>query len=150
MKIVPLTLAQANKLVAELHRHHKPTRGHRFSIGIERQGVLCGAAIVGRPVAPKTEPYDVCEVTRLVTDGTFNACSALYGASARVAKAMGFKRIQTFILENEPGVSLKAAGWVFDGWTNDPGAGWQSRPGRRDDQPTCRKARWITEFATNR
>lgn len=33
MRVVPLTLKQANKLVAELHRHHKPCVGHRFSIG---------------------------------------------------------------------------------------------------------------------
>ena len=28
---------------------------------------------------------------------------------------MGFRRIQTFILESEPGTSLKASGWICDG-----------------------------------
>lgn len=146
MRIVPLTLKQANEVVAELHRHHKPVVGHRFSIGVEKDGKLVGAAIVGRPVAHKTAQYVVAEVTRLVTDGTKNAPSALYSAAARAAKAMGFERIQTFILEDEPGTSVRAAGWEFDGWTD--GGTWNrpSRGGRRDDQPLVRKQRWVKQL----
>lgn len=143
---MPLTLKQANAAVAEWHRHHKPTRGHRFSIGASLGDVLVGVCIVGRPVARNTDPYSVCEVTRLATVGTWNACSMLYAASARAARAMGFRQIQTFILETESGTSLLAAGWVFDGWS-DGGDGWQSRDERRDDQPTCRKARWVKRFS---
>ena len=43
---------------------------------------------------------EVVEVTRLCTDGTKNACSFLYGAAARIAKEMGYKQIQTYILES--------------------------------------------------
>lgn len=138
-----MTLKQANEVVSDLHRHHKPVVGHRFSIGVEKDGKLVGAVIVGRPVAHKTAQYAVAEVTRLVTDGTKNAPSTLYSAAARAAKAMGFERIQTFILEDEPGTSVKAAGWTFDGWTD--GGTWNrpSRGGRRDDQPLVRKQRWI-------
>jgi len=144
VKIVPLTLKQANALVAEHHRHHKPVVGHRFSIGAEKEGKLVGAAIVGRPVARMTDQYAVAEVTRLVTDGTKNAPSALYGAAARAAKAMGFGRIQTFILESELGTTLKAAGWERD-LDYSEGGTWNrvSRGGRRDDQPQERKQRWF-------
>ena len=148
-KIIPLTLKQANALVIALHRHHKPTIGHRFSIGAVYDSQLVGGCIVGRPVAPKTNAYLVAEVTRLVSDGTPNCCSFLYGAASRIAKEMGFSFIQTFILENEPGTSLKAAGWVFDGWS-DGADGWQSRDGRRTDQPTCKKARWVNQFERSR
>jgi hypothetical protein len=91
----------------------------------------------------------VAEVTRLVTDGTPNACSMLYGAAARAADAMGFDRIQTFILEDEPGTSLKAAGWTFEGMTE--GGDWNrpSRGGRRVDQPMIRKQRWCRWFGDN-
>lgn len=142
MTIVPLTLKQANALVGELHRHHKPVHAHRFSIGARKGDKLVGAAIVARPVAHNTPQYEVAEVVRLVTDGTKNAPSSLYGASARAAKAMGFWKIQTFILEDEPGTSLIAAGWEFDGWTD--GGDWNrpSRGGRRTDQPQGRKQRW--------
>lgn len=152
MRVVPLTLAQANELVARLHRHHKPVIGHRFSIGAEQNGKLVGAAIVGRPVAGKgpthERQYVIASVTRLVTDGTPNACSFLYGAAARAARALGYEEIETFILHSEPGTSLRAVGWVFAGVS--PGGSWDGRSGqldlagqtRRTDQPECAKQRW--------
>lgn len=149
MTVIPLTLTQANALVAELHRHHKPVRGHRFSIGAKKHGRLVGAAIVGRPVARGNDPYAVAEVTRLVTDGTKNACSKLYGAAARAAKAMGYQRIQTYILESEDATSLKAAGWVLLGYVNGRDWNCPSRGGRRTDQPTEDKQIWGVVFAAS-
>lgn len=150
LKVVPLTLAQANDLVARLHRHHKPAQGHRFSIGVEKAGELVGAAIVGRPVSRELDAYRVAEVTRLVTDGTAHACSALYGAAARIAREMGFDRIQTYILDTEPGTSLRAAGWTFERATS--GGDWNHSTKyagtRRTDQPMQPKQRWGRTFAT--
>lgn len=143
MRVVPLTLAQANKVVAELHRHHKPAHGHRFSIGlIDADEKIIGAAICGRPKAHMTPQYEVLDVLRLTTDGTKNAPSMLYGRAARIGKEMGFWKIQTFILESELGTTLKAAGWEFDGMTD--GGDWNrpSRGGRRTDQPMEPKQRW--------
>jgi len=82
------------------------------------------------------------EVTRLVTDGTKNACSALYAAAARAGKELGYEKIQTFILADEPGTSLRAAGWTFDGESG--GGDWTrvSKPGRRQDQPQGKKHRY--------
>ena len=34
LEIVPITLKEANKFVERNHRHHKPTVGHKFSIGL--------------------------------------------------------------------------------------------------------------------
>ena len=141
LEAVPLTLRQANAMVDDLHRHHKPVRGHRFSIGARRDGVLVGVVIVGRPVARNTSQYDVAEVTRLVTDGTSNACSFLYARAAQAARAMGYRKIQTFILESEPGTSLRATGWAMESVTRE-GDHWMNRSGRRDDQPTESKTRW--------
>jgi len=142
LEAFPLTLKQANELVDDLHRHHKPVRGHRFSIGARLDGESVGAVIVGRPVARKVDAYNVAEVTRLVTDGTKNACSFLYARAARAAAAMGFEKIQTYILESEPGTSLKAAGWIHA--ADSPGGQWKHTDGkpRRTDQPTCSKQRW--------
>ena len=145
LEIFPLTLEQANQLVDQWHRHHKPVRGHRFSIGVANSRVWCGAAIVGRPVARETDQYAVAEVTRLVTDGTKNACSKLYSACARICAEMGFTRIQTFILDCETGTSLQASGWEFD-TISSGGDGWQSRLDRRDDQPIVPKQRWRKEL----
>ena len=80
-----MELKEANAFVAKYHRHHGPVTGHRFSLGCVRredQG-LCGVAIVGRPLARKINDKTTVEVLRLCTDGTPNACSALYGACLR-------------------------------------------------------------------
>lgn len=143
LRVFPCTLKQANQIVNDLHRHHKPVVGHRFSIGVKSDdGIVRGAAIVGRPVARGVDQYLCAEVTRLVTDGTKNACSILYAAAARICREMGFRYIQTYILDSETGVSLRAAGWEFDGRT--AGGDWNtpSRKGRRVDQPQEPKQRW--------
>lgn len=144
LRVVPLELSEANALVAGWHRHHQPVQGHRFSLGVvDSDGVLHGACVVGRPVARLAgSPRAVAEVTRLVTDGTRNACSMLYAAAARACKAMGFERIQTYILDDEPGTSLKASGWAYEGTAG--GGQWKHTDGkpRRTDQPTTLKGRW--------
>lgn len=121
-------------------------QGHRFSISAEKHGVVVGAVIVGRPVARMVDPYGAAEVVRLVTDGTKNACTFLYSSAARAAEAMGFDKIQTYILESEPGTSLKAAGWTCEGPAG--GGDWNrpSRGDRRTDQPLCLKVRWAKHF----
>ncbi len=140
--IVPVSLKEANEFVSEMHRHHKRVQGHKFSIGLEKDGVLVGVCTVGRPVARKTNHKEVLEVTRLCTDGTSNACSALYGAATRVAKELGYKKIQTFILAEENGASLRASGWSFEYVSR--GGQWVHSDGkpRRTDQPIGEKHKY--------
>lgn len=137
----PCTLRQANDLVDDLHRHHDPVTGHRFSVSAWAGNKLVGVAIVGRPVGPNVPQYSVAEVTRLVTDGTRNACSFLYARCARADEAIGFDWIQTYTLQSEPGTSLRACGWICDGVVRKDGKGWTNRPGRKDKN-TEPKVRW--------
>lgn len=145
---MPLSLREANAFVEQLHRHHKPTRGHRFSIGcMDDDGVLHGVVIIGRPVARLSgSMHDVAEVTRLCTDGYANACSFLYASAARACKEMGYLKIQTYILDSETGVSLKASGWIEEASVR--GRQWEHTDGRprRTDQPTEDKKRWAKYF----
>ena len=85
LSLRPVSLAEANNFVKEHHRHHKPVRGHKFSLGCMDEEHLAGVAIVGRPVSRYLDDGMTLEVNRLCTDGTRNACSFLYGAAARVA-----------------------------------------------------------------
>lgn len=142
LRIVPSTLHEANAFVAEHHRHHPRVRGCRFAIAVlDEGGAVRGIAIVGRPKARMLQDRYTAEVTRVCTDGCPNACSALYGAAARICRAMGFRRVLTYILEDEAGTSLKAAGWTFKYLTD--GGSWDrsSRP-RQDNHPTARKQLW--------
>ena len=143
MIIVPISLRKANEVVTQWHRHHKPSRGHKFSIALLKNSVCVGIAICGRPVARGSDDGLTLEVARLCTDGTPNACSKLYGACARVAKEMGYEKIQTYILETEPGISLKASGWIMEAVT--AGGQWKRTDGitNRTDQPTEPKQRWV-------
>lgn len=135
LKITPCTLAYANEYVAKNHRHHKPTVGHKFSIALydDINNKTVGVAICGRPVSRILDDGHTLEVNRLCTDGTPNACSMLYGAAARIAKEMGYKKIVTYILESEPGTSLRAAGWTCCGKAG--GKIWSGK--RRPKEPLC-------------
>ena len=130
----PVTLAEANAFVAEHHRHHRPVQGHKFSIGAVFNETIVGVAIVGRPVNFNRDDGLTLEVTRLCTDGTRNACSFLYGASAKAAFALGYVRIGTYIAQREGGASLRASGWKLIGETSGKTWNRKGRP-RVDTHP---------------
>jgi hypothetical protein len=134
LALVPIDLAEANAFVAEHHRHHKPVVGHKFSLGAALGDKIVGIAIVGRPVSRIRDDGETLEVSRLCTDGTPNACSFLYGATARAAFALGYRRIGTYILASEPGTSLTAAGWRMIGEISGRSWSCPSRP-RVDKHP---------------
>ena len=101
LEICPITLKEANAFVERHHRHHKPVAGHKFSIGCTDGERIVGVAIVGRPVSRYLDNGWTLEVNRLCTDGTRNACSMLYTAAWRAARAMGYHKLITYILDNE-------------------------------------------------
>jgi hypothetical protein len=110
LTIVPCDLARANAFVRRFHRHHQPMPTHKFSLAVhDESGLVRGVAIVMRPAARLLDNGYTAEVARLATDGCPNACSALYGAAWRAARAMGYRRMTTYILDSETGVSLR--GW---------------------------------------
>lgn len=141
MEIVPIEFSEACHFIAEHHRHHKPPVGHKFSIACAKDGVIVGVATIGRPVARMLQDGWTLELNRLATDGTKNACSMLYGAAWRITRAMGYKKLITYILDTEPGTSLKAAGWKEIGRCG--GLSWDvpSRP-RVDKCPNQMKIKY--------
>ncbi|WP_197467621.1 XF1762 family protein [Tsukamurella tyrosinosolvens] len=135
MTICPTTLAEAKAFVGRVHRHHKPPVGHKFSIACTDGDTVVGVAIVGRPVARHFDDGLTLEVTRCATDGTRNAASALYGASWRAARALGYRRLITYTRREESGASLRGAGWRVIA-ERSPRPGWNA-PGRpREDTST--------------
>lgn len=142
LSLVPLTLKDARHFVDEVHRHHPAPQGGLFAVGLAYDGDIVGCAIVGRPVARHMADGWTAEVTRVaVTEGVKNGCSKLYGACWRAARALGWRRLITYTLEEEPGTSLRAAGWKVVGETKAEGWDRPSRP-RVDRHPQQRKIRW--------
>jgi hypothetical protein len=144
LRIVPIEFKEACAFVALHHRHHKPPQGHKFSIGLADGEIVVGVAIVGRPVSRHLDDGWTLEVTRLCSDGTKNAPSKLYGACWRVVREMGYRRIITYILDTEKGISLDAAGWRCMGQAG--GLSWNtpSRP-RVDASPQQMKIKYCKE-----
>ena len=68
MRIVPITLKEANAFVAQHHRHHGLTVGHKFSIGLKDEAEdLIGVAIADRPVSRVLDDGQTLEINRLCT-----------------------------------------------------------------------------------
>lgn len=150
LTIAPCSNERAKVYVDRFHRHHGSSVQARFSLAvIDDEARVRGVAMVGRPVARVLDDGLTLEVNRLATDGCENACSALYGAARRVAKEMGYAKLITYILEDEPGISLKAAGWTFE----EPirARSW-NMPGRAriDKTAIVRRGRWSVELNPRR
>lgn len=140
LSIAPCSRDAADAYIVANHRHHGPTRGALFRIGATRGGELVGVVVVGRPSARLLQDGRTAEVTRLCTDGTRNACSFLYAAAWRAARALGWRRLVTYTLPEEGGSSLRAAGWQLIGETR--GGSWSRRSRPRVDHLTQPKLRW--------
>ena len=146
MKVIPVSLSQANDFIMRHHRHHGPLKFHKYSIGVEHEGRLVGVCIVNRPVNRKMDDGYRLEFARLCTDGTTNACSFLLARAAAVAKNMGYHWIQTYTLAegsfSSYGGSMRASGRLFIYVSK--GGTWNTKRRKRiDKHPTGEKCLWV-------
>jgi hypothetical protein len=141
LELQPITFREACAFIRAHHRHHPPPTGHLFSVAVNDGVKVVGVAIIGRPVARMRQDGYTAEVTRLCTDSTPHVASKLYAAARRAAFALGYRRLGTYILSSESGVSLKAAGWKEIGKAGGGSWNCKSRP-RVDKFPTEQKILW--------
>lgn len=137
----PVQFREACRFVAQLHRHHLPSRGWLFGIAVNDGATVVGVITIGRPVPRAYQDGYTCEATRCCTDGTKNVCSMLYAAAWRAARAMGYRRLITYTLPSESGASLRAAGYRVVHQTREQSWDRPSRP-RVDKHPTGPKLLW--------
>lgn len=134
MRIVPLTLREANDFVEQHHRHSSRTSndGGKFAIGLEADGKLVGVAIVGRPVARLLQAPGTAELLRncVSPDAPRNATSRLAGRAKRIWQLMGGSRLVTYTLTRESGASMRGAGFVEE--ASVPRRSWDTPSRRRD------------------
>ncbi len=137
LKIIPISIKEANEFVLNFHRHSKPTQGGKFAIGATTEN-LVGVAIVGRPISRRLDNTFTAEVLRVCVSETSpkNTCSFLYGRCWRIWQQMGGNKLITYTLKKESGASLRGVGWKImgetGGWKNNKG--WTTRP-QREWQP---------------
>jgi hypothetical protein len=129
LRLVPVYRDRALAYVDQMHRHHGRPHGYLFAVGVADDDRLVGVAMASRPVNRHLDDRATIEVTRVATDGTPHACSMLYGACWRAARALGYTRAITYTQDDETGTSLRAAGWLLSA-SLAPRAGWDT-PSRR-------------------
>jgi len=141
----PISLEDAAEFTDAHHRHSKPLKRHKFSIGgfqwVGQEGYqslqLVGLVSVnncsstwsidatkdwtgerrnsGRPNKTRIE------VVRCVTeDGYPNLCSFLYSKAIKSCFAMGYEEVVTYTRKYESGTSLKAVGFKQHPWIENP------------------------------
>jgi hypothetical protein len=146
LTVVPVSISEAKAFVNAHHRSRKAPISGKFALGVsDETGCVRGVAMVGRPVSRGLDDGWTLEVQRLCTDGAKNACSMLYSACWRAARALGWRKLITYIESTETGVSLSAAGWQELGRVK--GRSWhcKSRP-RVDVYPKQEKIRFGVGF----
>lgn len=110
--VVPCTQRKAFEYIAARHRHHRPPNGTIMNLAVvDESGLVRGVATASRPVSRFLDDGLTLEVSRVATDGCPNACSALYGAIARAARALGYTSAITYTLPSEGGGVIEG-GWV--------------------------------------
>lgn len=148
IKLAPCTLKFALARVREWHRHLPELQGGLFAVQVLDDGTVCvGVGIAGNP--PRVwQGTGRLVISRVATPGAENACSMIYGSLSRAAKALGYREAWTYTLPEEPGTSLRAAGFMDMGLTD--GGEWD-RPSRFR-QPSLipdRKRRWLRHLSAN-
>lgn len=133
--VKPITFKAACEFIKQNHRHHIPPQGYKYALSLWVDTLLI-------PVNRHRDNGTTIEVTRMyVKPGYQNGCSLLYARAARIARAMGYIRMITYTLLEEPGGSLRAVGFQNVGIS--PGGSWNCETRNRSDKhPLVRKQIW--------
>ena len=146
VNVAPCTVREARRVCAEWHRHLPDVQGGLFAAKVvDDLGALRGVAIAGNP-SRTWQGTGRIVISRVATDGAGNACSMLYGALCRAARALGYREAWTYTLQGEPGTSLRAAGFVDMGLTDGGEHDRAKRPRRPAVRPEP-KRRWLRRLS---
>jgi hypothetical protein len=138
LRIRPWTVKRSTAIQfnSDVHRRRPRIQGGMWCVSVRRADDVVGIAIVGWPSQEQTSmEMDHLRVLRVAAmdilgpSGHANCiCSRLYSACWKAGRAMGVTSMDTFTDLDEPGTSLRAAGWIEDGTTT---GGEYDRPSRR-------------------
>lgn len=145
LTVKPIAVKEAERWVRALHRRLPSLQHRRWAVSaVNDSDEVVGVAVVGDPSARMLRDGWTGEIVRVATDGSKNCCSLLYGACRSAARAMGYRRLFTYIHDDEDGASLRAAGFIFDRKTG--GGEWhrgnRPRGAVADAKPKQRYMAW--------
>lgn len=138
----PLACKTARSLVVAWHSHCPDVHHMWAAIGVrqEDEDEPCGAVIVGPP-PQEWMGTGIANLVRVVVgpEAPLGACSWLYAAGRKLARALGYPTVVTWTLDGdgvraaERGTSLLADGWVEV--RRGVGGGPHGRPSRPRPRP---------------
>lgn len=133
--IVPLKWQESQAFVEKHHRHSKPLKRHKFSIGVKINGKdLNGIATVDNCSSSWANRRDHFEIRRLCTDGTKNLGSFLLAKASQACFCMGAKVVITYTKINESCSTQLADNWQVCGLSGGKGLKtlirWKKEPAR--------------------
>ena len=143
--ICTMQMKSAIQWCVTVHRHlRRELAGARWGVSVvDKSGTRRGVGLVTS--GPRVwEGTGRCNIARIGTVGVKNGCSMLYGALCRAATALGYREAWTYTLPDEPGTSLRAAGFEDMGLTRAEEHDRPNQPNRRRraaEQPS-EKRRW--------
>lgn len=140
LHLEPCTAKQAQRWVKQVHRHLPDVGGGRFAVAVASPRGWVGVALAGNG-PQEWEGTGRLIITRVATTGVRHACTMLYGAMCRAGQALGYREAWTYTLPEEPGTSLRAAGFEDMGLTEGGEHSRPSRPRRPAVRPEP-KRRW--------
>jgi len=128
LELEPLSVSAARRLMPQLHRRRPKIVGALFATSVLERGELAGIACASEPKAPRSRHY---------------------GALCRAAAALGYRRAITFTDPDEPGTSLRAAGFQDEGLTREQSWDRPSnrRRGKARSEQLSQVRRWSRELA---
>jgi hypothetical protein len=140
LELRPIGTREASAVVKRLHRHLPRVVGGLFAVSVFDNDELVGVGVASRPKARFLQDGFTVEISRVATDGHRNACSKIYGALCRACAAIGVRRVVTFTRTDEPGTSLRAAGFTEAGLTREQS--WD-RPQRHRFGEPLQVRKWV-------
>jgi hypothetical protein len=147
LRLIPITVKAALKLVKLWHRHLPDLQGGMFAVAVGDGLEISAVGVAGNP-AREWQGSGRIVISRCAVNELPNGCSMIYGSLSRAARDLGYHEVWTYTLPDEPGTSLRAAGFKDMGLTD---GGEHDRPSRRR-KPAVRpepKRRWLKSFASN-
>lgn len=142
---IPIELKDANRFIAQFHRHNKPVIRAKFQIGLMNDEELIGVGVVGRPIARMLSNGKTVEVLRTCIKENYpNACSMMYARLKRISQLLGYEKVITYTLQKESQSSLKALGASIVAEVKPQG--WDRKNRRRTPQKVYKEPKWRWEL----
>lgn len=142
----PCTIRAAKNWIGLHHRRLPRLQGAMWAVAACRGSDMVGVAAVGHPARMLAAENVLCVLRVAEAPPGRNACSMLYGACSRAARAMGATGLVTYTHQDEPGTSLRASGWVYGGLTSGGDWGRGNRPRKPALYPDP-KHRWWSPWS---